>query len=99
MIAFELTTNWGLVTVSLDAPDDQTTVPIHYEGESLAIQAVKRWLPYQGGAFGHLIGNATTPIDLHACMVLNIDSAFQPRFKEGSIPQAYELDIPDGAVS
>lgn len=98
MIRYRLELPEGAVTVSIASNDGNTTDQIIYEGEAEAIEALKDELPVLTGAFGHLIGSATTPIDLDAAMQRSEMQAYKPELLEGrELVQRYNPGIPDGA--
>jgi hypothetical protein len=86
--------------VSLDVEELQQSAPIIYEGASLGCDYIRSILRNQTGAFGHLISNATNPIDLYAAMMSADMQRFNPELVEGSeLVENYDSQIPDGAMS
>lgn len=56
------------VLVVLDTDDVNTRTLIEYQGQSQDILIIKKWLSLQTGVFGHILGDATTPMDLDFVM-------------------------------
>jgi hypothetical protein len=91
-----------LVTVSLEATDPNASVSIEYDpGDTPDLaDLIRRTLTRQYGAFGHLIGENTTPIDLTAAMNSPAMQYFQPVLIEGEgIVTSYDPGIPPGAIT
>ena len=44
--------------------DPNLSAEVQYEGDPELLEIVKMWLPNALGAFGHFIGESTSPIDL-----------------------------------
>ena len=82
MIRYKLTTKAGDVTVSVDSEQPHKVAPIHYEGDPRAVMMVKRWLSYEIGADGRVIGDWCAPADLKFTMTKNGAGAFSPNLEE-----------------
>lgn len=83
------------ITVSLDADNPNEMADIAIAGD--IPELFEYWLSSQYGAFGHMIGDATTPIDLHYAIV---SSGFPFKVLEGEkLVEKYDPDIPDGAMT
>jgi hypothetical protein len=82
MIRYKLTTKAGDVLVSVDSEQPHKVAPIHYDGEPRAVLLVKRWLSYETGADGRIIGDWCAPADLKATMSKNGAGAFSPSLEE-----------------
>jgi hypothetical protein len=50
------------------------------------------------GAFGHLIGEYTTPIDLH-CAFLNQGELLATLIEGKELVKSYDPEIPEGSVT
>ncbi len=83
MIVFELRTALGAAKVSIDSDAADQIGDIVYEGPDVVVHLVQRWLQYEGGAHGHLIGARTTPGDLAFAMRRPAARVFRPRLLEG----------------
>lgn len=95
---YELTTENGIVYVSIDSDLDDVRSAILYEGSEENVAIVRRWLKSQIGLFGHLIGDITTKQDLYR--VMNRTNEFKPKFVSGNVPSAtIHSGIPDDAVT
>jgi hypothetical protein len=69
--------------VSVSSKDADQGAPIQYDGDELAIAAVSHALRSQCGLYGHLIGEATTPIDLVIAMGSPEMQGFSPELIKG----------------
>lgn len=88
------------IIVSLKSDDPNKSARIEYEGDDYLIRVIKGWLEHEYGAFGHLIGNGTTPIDLNAAMHSKNASAWSPEIIEGhDLVKRYDPGIPPGAMT
>lgn len=101
MIRFELKVDQVVpMSVSLDADRPNQSTPIIYEGTDYAVGEVKPVLRSCYGAFGHSIGDSTSPIDLDFAMKSPKMKQFQPVLIEGAeLVKVYDPGIPDGAVT
>jgi hypothetical protein len=100
MIEYQLSTPEGSVRVVLNSRAPNTPHPIAYEGNPAAIALVREWLESEYGAFGHFVGDATTPIDLAVAMAHDRAKPFAPKLLRGEeLIQPVELDLPDDAVT
>lgn len=98
MIKYEVKVNNATVYVSLNTNYPNEKVLLIYEGDSANIGNFKQFLENACGAFGHTIGQATTPIDLHCAMLKQ--QQFQAKLIEGqNLVTKYDPEIPDGAVT
>ncbi len=87
--------------VSLASDDPNKGALLQFSGNGYAIERVRDILANSYGAFGHQIGDATTPIDLHYAMnnTKNLVE-YQPQLLEGEdLVRSYDPGIPPGAVS
>lgn len=100
MIRYRLGLPEGQVIVSIAANNGNHSGLIQYEGEAEAIEVLKEELPLLCGAFGHLIGDTTTPIDLDAVMHKPDMQRFTPELLEGAeLVERYDPGIPEGAIT
>ncbi|MCK5687924.1 hypothetical protein KAI87_01580 [Myxococcota bacterium] len=83
MMIYKLTSDAGEVLVRLNTTDPESTVILEFEGPEDAIEAVQYDVEMSDGAFGHQLGDATTPIDLHAAMLSERLAHFSPELIEG----------------
>lgn len=86
MLRYKLTTAHGDVLIALDGGQPNRISPIAYDGSPRAILTIKRWLHYEVGAYGHPIGDWTTPVDLKAAMASGRAKAFSPVLLEETRP-------------
>lgn len=96
MYQYQLTHSTGFVLVSLATNDPNSFVPIEFEGESGAVAEIREWLYYQTGAFGHLIGEKTSPMDLQSAMARA--TKYSHKRVQGEAAE-YLSWLPPGAVS
>lgn len=69
-------------------------------GDDRFIPIIRNWLQHECGAFGHIIGEATTPIDLDAAMHSKDALEFRPEIMAGAeLVKSYNPGIPEGAVT
>lgn len=89
------------VTVSIVSNSPNESAVIEYSGDyDVLLDAVKAQLPWQYGAFGHLIGSSCTPIDLDAAMRALAMQEFEPEVIEGAnLVQIYNPYTPPGALT
>lgn len=107
MIQYRITTNNAEVIISLDADDPNHFADIQYEGDSDLLEIVTMWLPFAFGAFGHLIGENTSPIDLDAAIKKGLKPLllkFMPDYKwelliGADLVKIYDPCIPPGAFT
>ena len=93
---YSLTYKGDIVTVEIASTHPHERSPIIYTGDKEAVEAVSRWLKLQPGAFGHMIGEVTSPSDLH--YVMKNAGQFNPVPMEGEEPN-YDLNLEDGSVT
>jgi hypothetical protein len=99
MLIYQLTTPAGTVQVSLNSLSSQESSEILFEGNPEAIAPVRRWLKFEYGAFGHMIGDHTTPTDLDFAMQSDRAAAFSPQRLEGAELINYQPGLPDESLS
>ncbi len=88
MMRFVLHTAVGDVSVSLDALVADVAARLAYEGPKAAVAMVRHDVERSAGAFGHLIGEETTPRDLLVAMHAAPLVDYTPRLLEGvAIPE------------
>lgn len=84
--------------VWIDVDDPNISGEIQYAGQTEYVAGIRETLSRQAGAFGHLIGSVTTPIDLDAAMKGAEMQRFRPQVAEGAdLVKKYDPDIPKGA--
>lgn len=89
-----------VVYVSVDSTNPNRASAISYSGNPEVIAEIQEWLTYEYGAFGHSIGNNTTPIDLDAAMHSKEAKQFKPKIVVGAeLVKNYDPGIPEGAVT
>jgi len=86
------------VSVALDAIRPNELAEIRYSGREQAVRFTQQWLSMAHGAFGHLIGTETTPIDLAYAMG-QLPPELELIAAAGDIPTSFDPDIPAGAVT
>lgn len=91
----------GEVTIKLDSDKPNIAAPIQIEGLEVFVEDVRRILRTATGAFGHLIGEGTTPIDLHAAISNSSELAeYEPKIIEGEdLVKSYNPQIPKGSIT
>ncbi|MEH1789643.1 MAG: hypothetical protein V7L23_29835 [Nostoc sp.] len=88
------------VIVVLNVTSGNEKSKIIYEGDLDSIAVIRNFLETSYGAFGHIIGDATTPIDLHYAFSSKQAQQFQPKLLEGEdLVKSYNPEIPDNAVT
>lgn len=88
------------VTVTLASNKPNTPAEIKYEGNDEAVYQVRSVLESSYGAFGHIIGKHTTPIDLDVAMKSSNLKDFYPRLlKGGDLVKDYDPKIPEGSLT
>lgn len=87
--------------VLLDAQSAHQKAPIQYKSDDeAAIAQLQEWLECQGGAFGHILRDRTTPLDLEAVLTRPAAQQFSPkRISGGELVQDFDPGIPDGAMT
>lgn len=87
-------------SVSLDVNDPNDYAEQKWEARNaMAIDILKRNLDRASGAFGHLLSDITTPIDLYYALFTNLER-FSPVVVEGAeLVEVYDPGIPEGAVT
>lgn len=98
MIEYRIDYAGMIVTVSIDAVNPSDRAVIQYSGEKRAVVIVENWLTFAYGAFGHLIGGETTPIDLDAA-ISTMPDVFKLVESTGPIPQRYNPEIPEDSLT
>ena len=98
MIKYRLNVAGLPASVTLKETDPNTGAAVIVEGDPEAVEAVNLWLSGAYGAFGHLIGNYTTPIDLAAAMN-KLPSYMEVVESSGPIPRRFDPKIPKDAVT
>lgn len=92
-------TKYG-VEVWIDSKDPNASAKIQYSGNEVMVDVISDRLARQYGAFGHLIGSATTPIDLDAAMKSPEMKEYRPQLIEGEdMVKKYDPKIPKGAIT
>src|SRR5262245_32259375 len=84
MIKYRLRSPAGDVIVSLPSDGPNRVAKISYEGDANAVDWVRSFLETERGFFGHLIGSATTPLDLYAALASASARRFVPKLLEGA---------------
>lgn len=85
--------------VSLPVSKLNEYAAIQYSGDKDLVSSVRSWLPSETGAFGNLIGERTTAIDLDAAMKTDAARQFDPELIEGQrLVSNYDPQVPDDAV-
>lgn len=65
----------------------------------MAVSILNRNLEGASGAFGHILDDFTTPIDLHYAVFSRLQQ-FSPQAIEGAeLVEVYDPGIPEGAVT
>ena len=99
MIIYDLSYAGGRrVSVVLDATRPNQPAEIRYSGREQAVRFTQQWLSMAHGAFGHVIGTETTPIDLAYAMG-QLPPELQLIASAGDIPTSFDPGIPDGSVT
>lgn len=96
MIKYEIKVGSSTIYISLNANSPNERGLIIYEGNSSSVSNFKTFIEKSYGAFGHIIGQATTPIDLHYAM--SNQQQFKAILIEGEIT-SYDPEIPDGSIT
>jgi len=98
MLRYQLKDN---ITISLDSNDPNKAAEIQVEGQKgdeEAVASVKNQLLRSYGAFGHMIRETTTPIDLNAALESGDFKEFRPQIVEGEeLVKLYNPKIPPDA--
>ena len=68
MISYQISTFIGNATLKIDVSDPNELGLIIYQGDEEVVKLIRSNLRTSYGAFGHLIGDRTTPIDLDAAL-------------------------------
>ena len=98
MIKYEVKAGNSTISVSLNTNYPNERALLIYEGDDSAVSKFSNFLENAYGAFGHTIGQAATPIDLHYAM--SNQQQFQAKLIEGQdLVKKYNPEIPDGAVT
>jgi hypothetical protein len=86
-------------TVSLSSKGPNDYAEQRWEGRPEPVAMVRRYLDGASGAFGHLLDDVTTPIDLHYAVFSRLER-FSPVVVEGAdLVEVYDPGIPEGAVT
>jgi hypothetical protein len=107
VIQYKITANNAEVIITLNAEDPNDYEEVQYEGDPVLLEIVQMWLPSAFGAFGHLIGKKTTPIDLDAALkkgprrhLLRLMPDYKWELLVGAdLVKNYDPCIPEGAVT
>ena len=107
MIQYKITANNAEVIITLDADDPNDFADVQYEGDSELLEIVKMWMSSATGAFGHFIGENTSPIDLDAAIKFGpkpLLLKFMPNYKwellvGADLVKIYDPGIPKGALT
>lgn len=101
MISYTLTVGSNPITISLDVDNPNERTPILYQGDRKSVEEIRDWLKFEPGAFGHLIGEITTPVDLHYVMTSSPEAAqYTPVLTIGAdLVTSYLTNIPPDATS
>jgi len=70
MIRFRVATAHGKVEVSIAVDNGDAIGPIVYDGPEDAVTVTRGIVSVACGARGHILGEQTTPVDLHAALML-----------------------------
>jgi len=90
----------GDITVSLNSNDPNKSAKIQIEGDEEVVAMVRDRLLSSYGAFGHLIRETTTPIDLNAALKSGNFRLFQPQIIEGAeLVKVYDPKVPPDALT
>lgn len=98
MIKYRLDVAGLKASITLKETDPNTGSAIVVKGDPEAVETVNFWLSSAYGAFGHLIGNYTTPIDLAAAMNKS-PSYIEVVESSGPVPQKFDPKIPKDAMT
>ena len=98
MIKYRLNVAGLPASVTLKETDPNTGSAVVVKGDPEAVETVNFWLSSAYGAFGHLIGNYTTPIDLAATMN-KLPSYMEIVESSGPVPKKFDPKIPKNAVT
>lgn len=83
MMKYLCRTHLGEVQVCLHANEPNQPGALEVSGPDRAVAMVQRWLRSATGAFGHMLGDTPTPVDLH-CAFLSVQGrGFLPELQEG----------------
>ncbi|MBD2025236.1 hypothetical protein [Leptolyngbya sp. FACHB-711] len=86
--------------VWVNSIDPNESAMIEFSGNQDWVEIIRDQLKRQYGAFGHLIGTSTTPIDLAAALRSPGMARFQPELIEGAeLVERYDPKIPKDAVT
>lgn len=85
------------VEVSLDSNAPHISAVIEFKGEPVEVAIARDWLADQCGAYGHGIGESTTPVGLAAALTKN--PRYAPELLEGEELLDFSVNIPDDAVT
>ena len=111
MIQYKITANNAEVIVTVNSNNPNLSAEVQYEGDPELLEIVKMWLPDAFGAFGHLIGESTSPIDLDAAIKKGPPAfsqynllRFMPDYKwellvGADLVKSYDPGIPEGAFT
>jgi hypothetical protein len=100
VIKYLVTVEQESVEIAINVSYPNEKAEIQYSGDKVAIALFSKWLGRQSGAFGHLIGQATSPIDLHCVLSKPEAKQYQPQIIEGKeLVKSYDPQIPDGAIT
>jgi hypothetical protein len=98
MIRFRVQTAHGPVEISIDVDAPDTVGPLVYAGDDDAVDVARTLLSMACGYRGHIIGDATTPVDLHTALMEL--PKLVPELLEGDKLTRPELtELPDDMVT
>lgn len=100
MLEYQVIVNGDRLNVSLDTTNPNERAQLTYQGSKEAISSFRPWLSRRTGAFGHLLKEATTPIDLHYVMNSSTAVKYSPVLVNGNdIVQKYDPQIQANEVT
>lgn len=88
------------VTISLDAASPNERANIVIAGDESLKTIISDILSRSYGAFGHTIGEVTSPIDLNSALLNSAFSDFAIELMQGKeLVSSYDPLVPEGAVT
>ena len=100
--AFDAIGGEYIVSVDSNNPNasEKISITVGDEGDDRFVPIIREWLEHEYGAFGHIIGTHTTPIDLDAAMHSRDSKKFRPEIVEGQeLVKSYDPGIPKAAIT
>lgn len=86
--------------VSLDVDDPNATAEITFEGDNTLIERCKLFLATATGAFGHLIEDRTSAIDLDYAFKSDEGQTYSPEIIKGKkLIKNYDPGIPEDSFT